>query len=435
MIRHPATPPPHSPKAKLTFGRFPVSRSVDYNRDLNHLDITGPRGFHHIRRPRTSAPDRSSIIVAIAGACPNNGTGGAQRSSCGVYFGDSCRETRGFRVDSGPAHPHTNQRAELHAAIAALDAVKPFCEKGGHWGSSTSVDKQCRVTHVVVKSHSSYVVEAVGGGKRGHSPYMEMWMANGFRTAQGLSIKNLDLWRDVLQRLRDVQNLDRIIDMVFSDSVASHSEHETCFMPEKKPLGVSPPRFPDSHMDAYQGDLAFLESPGPAIDPNGGRFVHLRCYQQDPSTLRHVSHCDSLIIAVSGVTANTLNRSAIGVYFGPNNPFNLSLAVPTKYRIGEEGEDLLLPHTTLRAELYGVIAALNAVLPFTHQYRIESPTNGSAPTTLKHVIIKIESGYIVDKIWKMEAQRPLVFHQVYEAGKSDRGCLDHCGLWQGLRQG
>ncbi|KAJ0340088.1 hypothetical protein COL922a_003724 [Colletotrichum nupharicola] len=321
----------------------------------------------------TELRDRSSIIVAIAGACPNNGTGDAPRSSCGVYFGDSCRETRGFRVDSGPAHPHTNQRAELHAAIAALDTVKPFCEKGGHW------------------------------------------MANGFRTAQGLSIKNLDLWRDVLQRLRDVQNLDRIIDMVFSDSVAFHSGHETCFVPEKKPLGVPPPRFPDSHMDAYQGDLAFLESPGPAIDPNGGRVVHLRCHRQDPSTLRHVSHYDSLIVAVSGATANNPNRSAIGVYFGPNNPFNLSLAVPTKYRIGEGGENLLLPHTTHRAELYGVTAALNAVLPFTHQYRIESPAYCSIPTTLKHVIIKIESGYIVDKICRMEAQRPRVIRQACEA--------------------
>uniref|UniRef100_L2FL96 RNase H type-1 domain-containing protein n=1 Tax=Colletotrichum fructicola (strain Nara gc5) TaxID=1213859 RepID=L2FL96_COLFN len=208
MIRHPAAPPPRLPEAKLTFGRFPISRSIDYNRDLDHLDITGPRGFHHIRRPGTSAPDRSSIIVAIAGACPNNGTGDAQRSSCG----DSCRETRGFRVDSGPATPHTNQRAELHAAIAALDAVKPFCEKGGHWGSSTSVDKQCRLTHVVVKSHSSYIVEAVGGGKRGQSPCMKTWMANGFVTAQGLSIKNLDLWQEVLQRLRDLQKLSSVVE-------------------------------------------------------------------------------------------------------------------------------------------------------------------------------------------------------------------------------
>ncbi|KAF4841953.1 hypothetical protein CGCSCA4_v009092 [Colletotrichum siamense] len=229
--------------------------------------------------------------------------------------------------------------------------------------------------------------------------------------------------------------IDRIIDMVFSYSVASHSEHETCFMPEKKPLGVSPPRFPDSHMDAYQGDLAFLESPGPAIDQNGGRFVHLRCYRQDPSTLRYVFHYDSLIIAVSGATANNPNRSAIGVYFGPNNPFNLSLAVPTKYRIGDGGENVLISHTIQRAELYGVIAALNAVFPFTHQYGIESPTNGNIPTTLKHVIIKIESGYIVDKICRMEAQRPLDIHQACEAGKSDRGCLEHCDLWQELRQG
>ncbi|KAI8226939.1 hypothetical protein K4K54_003330 [Colletotrichum sp. SAR 10_86] len=185
-------------------------------------------------------------------------------------------------------------------------------------------------------------------------------------------------------------------------------------------------------MDAYQGDLAFLESPGPAIDPNGGRFVHLRCYRQDPSTLRHVFHCDSLIIAVSGATANTPNRSAIGVYFGPNNPFNLSLAVPTKYRIGEGGENSLLPHTTHRAELHAVIAALSVIIPF--DQIPEDAANGNIPHTLKHVIIKIESGYIVDKICKMEAQRPLVFHQACEAGKSDRGCLDHCDLWQKLRQ-
>ncbi|KAF4820864.1 hypothetical protein CGCSCA5_v003341 [Colletotrichum siamense] len=229
--------------------------------------------------------------------------------------------------------------------------------------------------------------------------------------------------------------IDRIIDMVFSYSVASHSEHETCFMPEKKPLGVSPPRFPDSRMDAYQGDLAFLESPGPAIDPNSGRFVHLRCYRQDPSTLRYVSHCDSLIVAVSSATVNTPNRSAVRVYFGPKSPSNLSLAVPTKYRIGEGGENLLLPHTTHRAELYGVIAALNAVLPFTYKYRKESPTNGNMPTTLKHVIIKIESGCIVDTICRMEARRPLVFHQTCEAGIFDRSYLEHWDLWRELRQG
>ncbi|KAF5508772.1 hypothetical protein CGCF413_v002521 [Colletotrichum fructicola] len=228
--------------------------------------------------------------------------------------------------------------------------------------------------------------------------------------------------------------VQRITDMMLSTSTATHSDHETCFVPGINSLCLTP-RFPDSHVDVYQGDLAFLESPGPAIDPNGGRFVHLRCYRQDPGTLRRSSHYDSLIIAVaSACPANGPNKSAIGVFFGPNNPFNLSLAVPTMYRV-EGGEKLLLRHTKHRAELYGVIAALNAVYSFTRRDSIESPANGGIPATLKHVIIKIESGYIVDNTCRMKAQRPLVICQACEAGKSGRSCSEHCDLWQELRQG
>ncbi|KAK2730040.1 hypothetical protein CKAH01_09818 [Colletotrichum kahawae] len=478
-IRHPGAPPFRPPGADLIFSRFPMSRSIKYNRNLDNLDITGPRGFHHIRRPRTSAPDRSSIIVATAGACPKSG------STCGVYFGDRRPVNSSFSVDDGPAYRHTNQRAEPHAAIAALDAMMPFCQKGGHWGSATSVDKQCRATHVVVKSHSSYVVEAVGGGKQGQSAYMERWMLNGFQTAQRFSIMNIDLWQEILQRLRDLQNLgsvvefwlvpkaeneearqlaarthsrraaaedmlsifrnaygpfpaapmDHITDMMLSTSITSHSDHETCFVPEKNPLQITS-RFPDSHMDVYQGDLAFLESPGTAIDPNGGRFVHVRCYRQSPVTVRHVSHCDSLIVAVGGAcSANGPNKSAVGVYFGPNNPFNLSLAVPTMYRVGEGGEKLLLRHTTHRAELHAVIAALSALIPLIDQRQpAEYAANGWVPTTLKHVVIKIASEYVVDTICEMEAWRHSDFRHACEAGKSHRGCLEHCHLWQKLRQ-
>ncbi|KAF4831641.1 hypothetical protein CGCTS75_v005203 [Colletotrichum tropicale] len=216
-------------------------------------------------------------------------------------------------------------------------------------------------------------------------------------------------------------------------SVATHSDHKTCFVPELDRLCIES-RFPDSHEDVYQGDLAFLESPGPAIDPNEGRFVHLRCYRQNPSTLRRASHCDSLIIAAgSACLANGPSKSAVGVYFGPNNPFNLCLRVPTEYRIGKGIEKLLLCHTTHRAELYAVIAALSAIILFTDQAP-EHAANGNIPNTLKHVIIKTESWYIVDKICRMGVQRPLVFHKACDAGKSDRGCLEHCNLWEKLRQ-
>ncbi|EQB46546.1 hypothetical protein CGLO_14375 [Colletotrichum gloeosporioides Cg-14] len=230
-------------------------------------------------------------------------------------------------------------------------------------------------------------------------------------------------------------SVQRITDMMLSTSTATHSDHETCFVPGTNSLCLAA-RFPDSYADVYQGDLAFLESPGPAIDPNGGRFVHRRCYRQDPGTLRRASHCASLIIAVeSAYSANGPNKSAIGVFFGPNNPFNLSLAVPTMYHVQEGGEKLLLRHTKHRAELHAVIAALSSLIPLIDQGQpAEDAANGSVPTTLKHVIIKTASEYIVDTTCGTEARRSLALHYASEAGKSDRGCLDHGHLWQQLRE-
>ncbi|KAF0321697.1 Ribonuclease H1 [Colletotrichum asianum] len=173
-------------------------------------------------------------------------------------------------------------------------------------------------------------------------------------------------------------------------------------------------------MDAYQGDLAFLESPGPAVDPNGGHFVHLRCHRQGPGTLRHASHSDSLIIAVSGASANGPNRSAVGIYFGPNNPFNLSLAVPTKHYTWEGGEKLRWPHTTHRAEPYAVLAALYAVLPFLHPAQCTAYDN--IPTTVMQIIIKIDSGYIVDNT-QLPSACPRASNSVGTAGYIQCNCL------------
>ncbi|CAI0654425.1 unnamed protein product [Colletotrichum noveboracense] len=190
MIRHPTAPPPCLPEAKLTFGRFPVSRSIEYNRDLDHLDITGPLGFHHVRRPehppQTGRPLSSPSQAPVRTTAPE--TLSAHPAAC-------ISATAAARPEASASTPGPPTRTRISAPSSTPPSLPSI-----------------PVTHVVVKSQSSYIVEAVGGGKRGQSPYMEMWMANGFRTAQGLSIKNLDLWRDVLQRLRDVQNLGSFVE-------------------------------------------------------------------------------------------------------------------------------------------------------------------------------------------------------------------------------
>ena len=103
----------------------------------------------------------SRVTIHTDGACSGNpGPGGWGAI---LSFGDHSKELNG-------GEPHTtNNRMELMAAIAALEALKRPC----------SVD---------LHTDSEYL-------KNGITTWIKGWKKNGWRTADKKPVKNIDLWQ------------------------------------------------------------------------------------------------------------------------------------------------------------------------------------------------------------------------------------------------
>jgi ribonuclease HI len=101
------------------------------------------------------------VEIHTDGACLGNpGPGGWAAL---LRHGSSERELVGGEADT------TNNRMELMAAIAALEALKASCE-------------------VVLHTDSQYV-------KKGIGEWMPNWIRRGWKTAAGEPVKNQDLWQ------------------------------------------------------------------------------------------------------------------------------------------------------------------------------------------------------------------------------------------------
>ena len=101
------------------------------------------------------------VTIHTDGACSGNpGPGGWGAI---LAFGDHARELKG-----GEAHT-TNNRMELMAAIAALEALTRPCEVDLH-------------------TDSQYLRDGI-------TAWIKKWKTNGWRTADRKPVKNVDLWQ------------------------------------------------------------------------------------------------------------------------------------------------------------------------------------------------------------------------------------------------
>lgn len=96
---------------------------------------------------------------------------------------------------SGGARNTTNNRMELMAAIASLEALK-------------------RPAKVQLTTDSTYV-------KNGISQWIKAWKARGWKTADGKAVKNIDLW----QRLEKAQQPHKV-DWHWVRGHSGHPENE-----------------------------------------------------------------------------------------------------------------------------------------------------------------------------------------------------------------
>ncbi|PYI06968.1 ribonuclease H-like protein [Aspergillus sclerotiicarbonarius CBS 121057] len=126
------------------------------------------------------------IVIAIDGACRNNGRYGA-RASVGVYHGYN----NGWNESNllPPEENQTNQVAELVACERALidaQTIQNLWEEGAENGE----DRGGKLSMVVIKSDSEYVV-------RGMTEWLSKWKANGWINAKGLPVTNREYFRGI----------------------------------------------------------------------------------------------------------------------------------------------------------------------------------------------------------------------------------------------
>ncbi|KAK1689082.1 hypothetical protein BDP55DRAFT_654140 [Colletotrichum godetiae] len=157
-----------------------------------------------------------SLVIAVHGACPpqNNSDQPPTRSAVGVHLGPGNPLNRACRIpdakdrghvmkdtdgsDSRDRPQHTQQRADLYAAIAGLMEATTIATRGLPARGTRSQPKPFKLHHVVVKSDSAYVVEGVAGGRNGEPPHMNKWLANGWKNTKGEKVKNEDLWDNLM---------------------------------------------------------------------------------------------------------------------------------------------------------------------------------------------------------------------------------------------
>ncbi|KAL2817110.1 ribonuclease H-like protein [Aspergillus granulosus] len=119
------------------------------------------------------------LIIAIDGACSNNGKDGA-RSSIGVFHGYDSIFNVSRTLDSNDRH--TNQIAELEACSRALFDATIIQEE---WALTDEP-----LGAIVIKSDSEYVV-------RGLTEWLPKWKENGWKNAKGLPVANSYLFQRI----------------------------------------------------------------------------------------------------------------------------------------------------------------------------------------------------------------------------------------------
>lgn len=130
------------------------------------------------------------VEIYTDGACSGNpGPGGWAAI---LVYGDKRRELSGYEPNT------TNNRMELTAAIAGLQALKEPCR-------------------VVLYADSAYLVNAF------RQNWLGTWQRNGWRTSKKEPVENQDLWQELLALTRRHQ-----VEWAKVQGHAGHEWNERC---------------------------------------------------------------------------------------------------------------------------------------------------------------------------------------------------------------
>ncbi|KAF5874584.1 putative ribonuclease h protein [Botrytis fragariae] len=155
----------------------PASRNT--KRFIYHDTSTG---ISHVHDANEMAGDKKSLVVAVDGACPQDGGESESKSSYGIFFGEDSSFNTHDTIEVSNGEQQTKDCAQLVAVDRALDLIKNssvlenWRSNGEREGSFTTI----------IMTDSKYIYDTF-------TTSVWSWRKNGFEGSKGEQVVNGEL--------------------------------------------------------------------------------------------------------------------------------------------------------------------------------------------------------------------------------------------------
>ncbi|TEY46822.1 hypothetical protein BOTCAL_0313g00130 [Botryotinia calthae] len=171
-------------------------------------------GISQVHDANEMAGDKKSLVVAIDGVCPQDGSGSESKSSYGIFFGGGSSFNMYDTIETSDREQHTNDYAQLMGIDRALDLIKnnPVLEK---WRSTG--EREGSFTTIIM-TDSTYVYD-------NFTTSIWLWRKNGFESSEGKQVGNSELIDKIDKTILDLAE-DKVLVRFWSVPREDNAEAE-----------------------------------------------------------------------------------------------------------------------------------------------------------------------------------------------------------------
>ncbi|TGO17997.1 hypothetical protein BTUL_0013g00730 [Botrytis tulipae] len=139
-------------------------------------------GISHVHDANEMAGDKKSLVVAVNGACSQDGNGSGSKSSYGIFFGENSSFNTYDTIEGSDGEQQSKDYAQLVAVDRALDLIKNSSVLENWWSNS---EREGSFT-IIIMTDSKYVYDTF-------TISIWLWRKDGFEHREGKTMVNGEL--------------------------------------------------------------------------------------------------------------------------------------------------------------------------------------------------------------------------------------------------
>ncbi|KAF7900972.1 hypothetical protein EAF00_003193 [Botryotinia globosa] len=171
-------------------------------------------GISHVHDANEMAGDTNSLVVAVDGACSQDGSGSECKSSYGIFFGENSSFNTHNTIERSDGEQQTKDYAQLVAVDRALDLTKNSSVLE-NWRSSG--EREGSFT-IIIMTDSRYVYNTF-------TTLIWLWRKEGFENHEGKQVVNGELIDKIDKAILDLAE-DRVLVRFWSVPREDNTEAE-----------------------------------------------------------------------------------------------------------------------------------------------------------------------------------------------------------------